>query len=160
VRDCVESAHTKESLSFKLQADKRSMPGEWTVVLIDAANHEVVVPMKLKVREPRLIRPGSAAAERIPFMSVCPTRSSSRGRAQSAVTLAIVAGGAGRAWGCPKAEIRIEGRPILEHLLDAIRWPGPTMLVTAPGREHPPANERFDREVVDAVAGGRAVRAC
>ena len=34
------------------------------------------------------------------------------------VTLAILAGGAGSRMGMPKAELRIGGRPILEHLLD------------------------------------------
>jgi len=54
--------------------------------------------------------------------------------------------------GRPKGEIRIEGRPILEYLVERFSWPGPTLLVSAPGREHPPAWERFDREVVDPVS--------
>jgi len=69
------------------------------------------------------------------------------------VTLCILAGGEGRRMGRPKGELRIGGVPILRHLLDQISWKGPTMLVTAPGREHPPGWERFDREVVDPVAG-------
>jgi len=68
------------------------------------------------------------------------------------VTLAVLAGGAGSRMGAPKGELRLRGRPILEHLLDRFNWPGPTLLVTAPGREHPPAWQRFDREVVDPVA--------
>lgn len=67
------------------------------------------------------------------------------------VTLAILAGGQGSRMGRPKGEIRIEGRPILEYLLERFSWPGPTLLVTASGREHPPAWERFDREITDPV---------
>lgn len=53
--------------------------------------------------------------------------------------------------GRPKGEICINGQSILAYLLDRFSWPGPTLLVTAPGREHPPAWERFDREVVDPI---------
>ena len=60
--------------------------------------------------------------------------------------------------GRPKAELRIAGRPILEYLLQRWTWDGPTMLVTAPGREHPPGHERFDREVTDPVAGEGPLR--
>ena len=74
------------------------------------------------------------------------------------VTLAILAGGAGSRMGMPKAELRIGGRPILEHLLDRFAWEGPTMLVTAQGREQPPAAASFGREVVDAVAGQGPLR--
>jgi len=70
----------------------------------------------------------------------------------SSATLAILAGGQGSRMGGPKGEIRIGGQPILSYLLDRFSWPGPTLLVTAPGREHPPAWERFDREVVDPVS--------
>src|SRR6185437_4632525 len=69
----------------------------------------------------------------------------------SSATLAILAGGQGSRMGRPKGEIRIEDRPILKYLLERFSWPGPTLLVTAPGREHPPAWERFEREVVDPV---------
>jgi molybdopterin-guanine dinucleotide biosynthesis protein A len=69
------------------------------------------------------------------------------------VSLCILAGGEGQRMGRPKAELRIGEVPILQYLLDRFAWPGPTMLVTAPGREHPPAWERFDREVADPVAG-------
>jgi molybdopterin-guanine dinucleotide biosynthesis protein A len=71
----------------------------------------------------------------------------------SEITLAILAGGEGSRMGAPKGLLRIAGRPILEYLLDQFAWPGPTMLVTAPGREHPPAWERFGRECVDPIAG-------
>lgn len=54
--------------------------------------------------------------------------------------------------GVPKGLLRIAGRPILEYLLDRLAWPGPTLLITAPGREHPPGWERFDREAVDRVS--------
>jgi molybdopterin-guanine dinucleotide biosynthesis protein A len=69
------------------------------------------------------------------------------------VTLAILAGGQGSRMGAPKAELEIDGKPILKFLLDQLKWPGATMLVTAPGREHPAGFESFDREVVDPVAG-------
>jgi molybdopterin-guanine dinucleotide biosynthesis protein A len=55
--------------------------------------------------------------------------------------------------GTPKALLRVGGRPILEHLLDRLAWPGPTWLITAPGRERPPGWERFHRELVDPAAG-------
>lgn len=51
--------------------------------------------------------------------------------------------------GKPKAELRVGGTPILSYLLDRFRWPGLTLLVTAPGRERPPGAERFTREVTD-----------
>ena len=60
--------------------------------------------------------------------------------------------------GRPKAELRVGGRPILEYLLERIQWPGPTLLVTAPGREHPPGWEQFGREMVDTVAGEGPLR--
>ena len=60
--------------------------------------------------------------------------------------------------GRAKGLIRLEGRPILAHLLERAAWPGPTLLVTARGREHPPGWEEFDREVTDAVAGEGPLR--
>lgn len=66
-------------------------------------------------------------------------------------TLVILAGGAGSRMGTPKALLRIGDQPILSYLLDRFDWPGPTMLVTAPGREHPPGCERFTTEVIDPV---------
>jgi molybdopterin-guanine dinucleotide biosynthesis protein A len=68
------------------------------------------------------------------------------------VTLAVLAGGAGRRMGKPKALLTIGGKPIIEHLLDQLNWPGPTLLVTAPGREHPPGWRRFDAEATDPVS--------
>ena len=67
------------------------------------------------------------------------------------VTLAILAGGAGTRMGLPKAQLRIGDRSILEYLLDRFGWPGPTLVVTTPGREHPPGADRFDCEAIDAV---------
>jgi len=67
--------------------------------------------------------------------------------------LAILAGGEGSRMGQNKALLRVHGCPILEYLLDQLRWPGPAWLITAPGREHPPGWERFDRELVDPAAG-------
>jgi molybdenum cofactor guanylyltransferase len=74
------------------------------------------------------------------------------------VTLAILAGGAGSRMGRPKAALSIRGRPVLSWLLERFAWPGPTLLVTAPGREHPPESARFDREVSDPVAGQGPLR--
>jgi len=67
-------------------------------------------------------------------------------------TLAILAGGQATRMGQPKGEITIDGKPILSYLLDRFAWPGPTLLVTAPGREHPPSYERFTAEATDPVA--------
>ena len=71
----------------------------------------------------------------------------------SDITLAILAVGAGSRMGMPKGHLRIGTQPVLEYLRDRLSWPGPTMLVTAPGREHPPGWERFDREASDPVEG-------
>jgi molybdopterin-guanine dinucleotide biosynthesis protein A len=76
----------------------------------------------------------------------------------SNTTLAVLAGGLGSRMGMPKANLEIRGKPILRHLHDEWGWPGPTLLVTAPGREHPPAYEVFDREVVDPVGGEGPLR--
>jgi molybdenum cofactor guanylyltransferase len=76
----------------------------------------------------------------------------------SDVTLAVLAGGAGVRMGRPKAGLMIGDVPILRFLLDRLAWPGPTLLVTAPGRERPPGSERFDREVGDAIAGEGPLR--
>jgi molybdopterin-guanine dinucleotide biosynthesis protein A len=73
--------------------------------------------------------------------------------ALSEITLAVLAGGEGSRMGMPKGLLRIGNQPILDYLLDRLAWPGPTMLVTAPAREHPPGWTRFDREVIDPVAG-------
>lgn len=77
---------------------------------------------------------------------------------EESITLAILAGGEGSRMGRPKGEIIVGCIPILAYLLDRTAWPGPTLLVTAPGREHPPAWERFDREVSDPVAGEGPLR--
>jgi molybdopterin-guanine dinucleotide biosynthesis protein A len=68
------------------------------------------------------------------------------------ITLAILAGGAGSRMGKPKGELTLAGQPILRYLIDRFSWPGPTLLVTAPGREHPPGWEEFSKEVVDLVS--------
>jgi molybdopterin-guanine dinucleotide biosynthesis protein A len=73
-------------------------------------------------------------------------------------TLAVLAGGEGRRMGGPKGDLAIDGRAILERLLDRLSWPGPTLLVTAPGREHPPGWQRFSNEVSDPVAGEGPLR--
>ena len=76
----------------------------------------------------------------------------------SDVTLAILAGGEGARMGVAKGDLRIGRTPILAYLLRRMAGEEQTMLVTAPGREHPPACERFDREVVDPVAGQGPLR--
>lgn len=60
--------------------------------------------------------------------------------------------------GTAKAELRIANKPILSYLLEKIAWPGPTLLVTAPGREHPPGSEPFGKEALDPVAGEGPLR--
>jgi len=76
----------------------------------------------------------------------------------SRVTLAILAGGAGVRMGQAKGLLEVRGTPVLSFLLDRLAWPGPTLLVTAPGREHPPGWERFGREAIDPVAGEGPLR--
>jgi molybdopterin-guanine dinucleotide biosynthesis protein A len=79
-------------------------------------------------------------------------------RAVRDVTLAILAGGEGSRMGYPKGELRLGGRPILPVLLERFAWEGPTLLVTAPGRQHPTGWERFTREAADPVAGRGPLR--
>jgi molybdopterin-guanine dinucleotide biosynthesis protein A len=74
------------------------------------------------------------------------------------MTLAILAGGAGTRMGRPKALLHVNDRPILEFLLDQLDWPGPTLLVTAPGRERPPGAQRFAREALDSIEGQGPLR--
>jgi len=73
-------------------------------------------------------------------------------------TLAILAGGEGRRMGGPKSNLIIERQPVLERLLDRLNWPGPTLLVSAPGREHPNGWHRFTNEVTDSVKGEGPLR--
>lgn len=74
------------------------------------------------------------------------------------VTLAILAGGEGRRMGMPKGALCIGDEPILAYLLRRWEWAGPTLLITAPGREHPPGCEAFNAEHVDPVAGEGPLR--
>ncbi len=60
--------------------------------------------------------------------------------------------------GGPKGDLALDGHPILKRLLDRLAWPGPTLLVTAPGREHPPGWQRFTNELADPVAGEGPLR--
>lgn len=69
------------------------------------------------------------------------------------ITLAILAGGEGSRMGKPKGLLTVNGRPILEYLLERLSWVGPTMLVTSPGRERPPGAARFTREASDPTPG-------
>ena len=78
--------------------------------------------------------------------------------ARKNVTLAVLAGGEGSRMGRPKAQLTIGGAPILAWLLGRWQWDGPTLLVTAPGREKPPGSDRFDREVTDSVGGQGPLR--
>jgi molybdopterin-guanine dinucleotide biosynthesis protein A len=71
----------------------------------------------------------------------------------SDATLAVLAGGEGSRMGRPKGLLRIRDTPILEYLHERLAWPGPTCLVTAPGKENPPGATLFDRELVDPQAG-------
>ncbi|HSZ59603.1 MAG TPA: molybdenum cofactor guanylyltransferase [Tepidisphaeraceae bacterium] len=71
----------------------------------------------------------------------------------SDATLAVLAGGEGARMGRPKGLLRIGDKPILEYLHQRLAWPGPTCLVTAPGKENPPGASLFDREWVDPQAG-------
>jgi molybdopterin-guanine dinucleotide biosynthesis protein A len=70
----------------------------------------------------------------------------------SDATLAVLAGGRGTRMGRPKGLLDVCGRPVLDFLLDRLDWPGAKVLVTSPGREHPPGAERFDQELVDPIA--------
>jgi molybdopterin-guanine dinucleotide biosynthesis protein A len=45
------------------------------------------------------------------------------------VTLAVIAGGAGSRMGGPKHRLVVNGKPILERLMERMAWEGPTMLV-------------------------------
>lgn len=76
----------------------------------------------------------------------------------SDITLAILAGGESSRMGTPKSHLTLAGQPILRYLLGRLAWRGPTLLVTAPGRERPPGHEAFTREVVDPVAGQGPLR--
>ena len=74
------------------------------------------------------------------------------------VTLAVLAGGRGSRMGMPKAQLVVRGKPILIELIERLRWEGPTLLVTSPGRQQPPGFERLTREVCDPVADEGPVR--
>ncbi|HEY8665796.1 MAG TPA: NTP transferase domain-containing protein, partial [Tepidisphaeraceae bacterium] len=67
-------------------------------------------------------------------------------------TLAILAGGQGSRMGRPKAQLELDGQPILTYLLNRFAWKGPRYLITAPGAEHPPGATEFDLEIADPPA--------
>ncbi len=60
--------------------------------------------------------------------------------------------------GQPKGLLRINGIAILDDLFDRLNWPGPTLLITAPGREKPTLNLRMARELVDPICGQGPLR--
>lgn len=70
----------------------------------------------------------------------------------SDVTLAILAGGRGTRMGQAKSGLTLNNKPILGHLFERLAWPGPTLLITAPGNENPPGSDLFTRELTDPVA--------
>jgi molybdopterin-guanine dinucleotide biosynthesis protein A len=74
------------------------------------------------------------------------------------ITLAVLAGGRGSRMGGAKAALRIGEESILPYLLHRLDWPGPTMLVTSPGRTTPPGAELFDTECVDPLEGQGPLR--
>ena len=67
------------------------------------------------------------------------------------ITLAVLAGGAGKRMGLPKSALRINDEPILRWLLRHYAWPGPTLLITAPGTPHSDGADAFDHRETDAV---------
>ncbi|MBX3376549.1 MAG: molybdenum cofactor guanylyltransferase [Phycisphaeraceae bacterium] len=67
------------------------------------------------------------------------------------ITLAVLAGGQGRRMGGPKDRLLIDGRPVLEVLLERLAWPGRTMLVVAFGEAMPEGRRGFDVLARDAV---------
>lgn len=77
---------------------------------------------------------------------------------QERVTLAVLAGGRGTRMGGPKSRLTLGGRAILADLADRFAWRGPTLLVTSPGNERPPAWGRFGSEVTDPRAGEGPLR--
>src|SRR4051812_39759183 len=70
----------------------------------------------------------------------------------------MLAGTEGPLGGGPKTRLRVDDAPILAWLLDQLSWPGPTILVTAPGAERPPGCERFGNEIVDPSGGASSSR--
>lgn len=73
-------------------------------------------------------------------------------------TLAVLAGGQGKRMGMPKALLRVHDQPLLEWLLDRWQWPGPIMVVMAPGIERPQGMKRLIHWAVDPVAGEGPLR--
>ena len=57
--------------------------------------------------------------------------------------------------GVRKETLRIGGKPILTWLLERIEWPGPTILVTAPGHDHPPGTPADHHDTAEEAAQPR-----
>ena len=75
-------------------------------------------------------------------------RSGSIFMAEQSTTLVVLAGGYGSRIGMPKGQLRVDGRPILEHLVARLCWKGPTLIITAPGMQHPPGWQRIRPGIV------------
>ena len=71
--------------------------------------------ISIVVLHPRKDEPHSGYTHRMPAFD---------NESLSDVTLAILAGGAGSRMGMPKGQLILNGRPILEYLLDHLDWPG------------------------------------
>jgi molybdopterin-guanine dinucleotide biosynthesis protein A len=116
----------------------------------------------VELMEGRCWRPRIANSEMrgvIGLVGACRRREdAAMGVQQTAVTLAVLAGGMGSRMGGPKSRLVLGGRPILERLAERFAWRGPTLLVTSPGNERPPGWERFGAEVTDARGGEGPLR--
>jgi molybdenum cofactor guanylyltransferase len=76
----------------------------------------------------------------------------------ASAALAVLVGGQSSRMGIAKSHLKIDEIPILEFLFKRLRWPGPTILVDAPGREKPPGHELFEKVITDPVAGEGPLR--
>jgi molybdopterin-guanine dinucleotide biosynthesis protein A len=74
------------------------------------------------------------------------------------ITLAVLAGGMGTRLGRPKSSLIIDGAPVLSHLIQRLKWPGPTLLVTAPSNRSPSGFEAFTAEATDPADGAGPVQ--
>jgi molybdenum cofactor guanylyltransferase len=68
-------------------------------------------------------------------------------------TLVVLAGGKGTRLGADKSRIRIDGKPILLHLLNRARWAGPTLLVKPLADSVVAGEAAFGQVVADQFPG-------